>query len=62
MSSHSFGECIGHTTTDDKSIYFIKKVIDYRDLAGNLSSAKDSNEWSLRIVYGVSKEIDFFLH
>ena len=40
----------------------IKKVVDNRDLAGNLSTAKDCYEWSVRIVYSVSEEIDFFLH
>ena len=62
MSAHSFGECIRHTTTDDQCIYLIKKVVDYRDLAGNLSTAKNCNEWSLRIIYSVSEEIDLFLH
>ena len=36
--------------------------VDNRDLAGNLSTAKDCYEWSIRIVYSVSEEIDFFLH
>ena len=62
MSAHSLGECIGHTTTDDQCIYLVKKVVDNRDLAGNLSTAKDCYEWSLRIVYSVSEEIDLFLH
>ena len=62
MSAHSLGECVGHSTTDDQSIYLVKKVVDNRNLAGNLSAAKDSYEWSVRIVYSVSEEIDFFLH
>ena len=41
---------------------FDEQVADNRNLAGNLSSAKDSYEWSLRIVYSVSEEIDLFLH
>ena len=62
MSTHSFGECVRHSTTDDQCIYLVKKVVDNGNLAGNLSSAKDCNEWSLRIVYSVSKECDLFLH
>ena len=62
MSAKCFGECIGHSTTDDQSINLVKKVIDNRNLAGNLSSAEDSYEWSLRIFYCISKECDFFFH
>ena len=62
MSAKSFGECIGHSTTDDQSINLVKKVIDNRDLAGNFSSTKDSYEWSFRIFYCISKECNFFFH
>ena len=62
MSAKCFRECVRHTTTNDQSINFIKKVVDNRDLAGNFSSTKYSYEWSFRIVYSVSEEIDLFLH
>ena len=55
-------ECISHTATDDQCIYFIKKVVDNGDLRRNLSTTKNCYEWSFRIVYSISKEINFFLH
>ena len=59
MSSH---KCICHSTTDNQSIYFIQKVLNYRNLGRNFGTTEDCNKWSLRIIYCISKEINFFLH
>ena len=61
-SALRLAEGIGHTAADDQGVYFIKQVLDHRDLAGNFSSAQDSYKRTLRIVHCISQEIDLLLH
>ena len=61
-SALRLAEGVGHTAADDQGVYFIKQVLDHRDLAGNFSSAQDGHKGTLRIVHCISKEIDLLLH
>ena len=45
--------------SNNQGIYLVKKVLDNRNLAGNLRSAENSNIRSLRIIHCISKEIKF---
>ena len=61
-SALSLAECIRHSAADDQGIYLVQQIFNYRNLTGNLCSAQDGNERSLRVVDSISKEIDLFLH
>ena len=39
----------GHATADDEAVNFGEEIVNQLDLIGDLRSAEDSQEWSLRI-------------
>ena len=61
LAALSADECISHTTADDDGVSLVQKVCDNADLVGNLSTAKNSNERSCRIVERTADEVDLFL-
>ena len=61
-SSFCFQEGKCHTAANDQGIAFFKQIGDNIQLICNLCAAKNSNERSYGILYGISKEVDFLLH
>ena len=58
----SFQEGESHAAADDQGIALLKQVGDYVQLVRNLSSAKDGNKGSYRILNRIAQEVDFLLH
>ena len=58
----SQGALIHANNRINELINLFKQVVDNCNFAGNLGTAKNSYEWSNRIVYCVAEEVDFLLH
>ena len=53
---------MGHTAADNQGITFFQKIGNNIQFIRNLGAAENGDKRAYRGIYGISKEINFFLH